>query len=165
MRFGHRGFALLLGGVLCLCAVLFSRGAASAPPLVLTLVITPSFGVFLGGPSGRQFVLNTNDTVGGTDAGDHIRDAVSGELDVTRNGTPDPVNIVADNISTLGGLTVNQILCSYDGGAQQACDGAGITVTSGTNKVLRVGLDITTSQTHSATDSPTISMDITVSFI
>jgi len=133
--------------------------------MIVTENVAPSFGTLLGGASGRQFILNTDDTVTGTDAADYLFGAVSGELELDNTGQQGAINIVAENISASGGLTVNQVLCSYDGGAQQACDGAGITVTSGPFKILKVGIDITTTIAHTAADSPSVTLDISVTFL
>ena len=59
----HRGFArlrkILLGSVLL--AALDVAFAA----FTMTEVVMPSLGTLLGGASGRQFILNTDETVSG----------------------------------------------------------------------------------------------------
>lgn len=148
-----------------ICLLLALLSGATWAALQITENIAPSFGTLLGGASGRQFILNTHDTVTGADAADYLFGAVSGELEIDNTGQQGAINIVAENISTFGGLTVNQVLCSYDGGAQQACGGVGITVTSGPGKILKVGIDMTTTTVHTAADSPGITLDITVTFL
>jgi len=149
--------------LLCLLLALLSSVAWAA--LRITENVAPSFGTLLGGASGRQFVLNTDGTVTGADAADYLFGAVSGELEIDNKGQQGAINIVAENISTSGGLTVNQVLCSYDGGAQQACDGAGITEISGPFKILKVGIDVTTTTVHTAADTPSVTLDISVTFL
>ena len=92
-----------LRGTLCLCIVLLAPSTAIAA-LTLTLVTTPNFGIIFSGASGRQFILNTNDTVTGANASDHISGAVAGQFTVADTTSPATVNILVDNISTLGGL-------------------------------------------------------------
>ncbi len=139
--------SILFRGVLCLCALLLGSVTAVAA-LALTRVTTPSFGVIFAGDSSRQFVLNTNDTVTGSGAGDHVSGAAAGQFTVSDTSSPATINILVDNISSLGGLTVNRALCSYNSGAQQRCDGAGMSVTSVSSATLKVGLDLTTSTAH-----------------
>ena len=112
---------MLFRGVLSLCALLIGSVTAVAA-LNLTRVTTPSFGVMFAGDSSRQFVLNTNDTVTGSGARDYISGAVAGQFTVSGTSSPAAINILVDNIISLGGLTVNQALCSYNDGAQQSCD-------------------------------------------
>ncbi len=163
MRPVRRGFLRHLTKSLCLLLSLLSSVAWAA--LTITENVAPSFGTLIGGASGRQFILNTDDTVTGTDAADYLFGAVSGELELDNKGSQGAINILADNISTSGGLTVTQVLCSYSGGLQQACDGAGITGTSGPNRILKVGIGITTNIAHSAADTPSVTLDISVTFL
>ncbi len=148
---------------LCIIATLLSGAAYAA--LTITENVAPSFGVLLGGATGRQFILNTDDTVTGADAADYLFGAVSGELELDNKGQQGAINILADNISASGGLTVTRILCSYRGGPQQACDGAGITEQSGRKRILKVGIDFTTNIAHSAADTPSVTLDISVIFL
>ena len=133
--------------------------------MALRTDISPSFGIILSGSSGRQFILNTTDTVTGTDSGDYISGAVAGEINVHKVGQPLSINILIDNISTSGGLAVNQGLCAYDGGAQLACGGAGISGTTGPNRTLKVGLDITTNSAHVGDDTASVDFDVNVTII
>jgi len=110
--------------------VLLAFPGAAVAALTLTLIIAPEFGILYSGAGGRQFVLNTNGTVTGTSASDYISGAAAGQLTVADTASPQSISIVIDNISTFGGLSVNDALCSYNGGVQQSCDGAGMTVTS-----------------------------------
>lgn len=158
-----RGCLRHLTKSLCLIATLLSGVAYAA--LTITQNVTPSFGVLLGGASGRQFILNTDDTVTGADAADYLFGAVSGELELDNKGAQGAINILADNISASGGVTVTRILCSYRGGPQQACDGVGIAGSSGPGRILKVGIDFTTNIAHSAADTPSISLDISVTFL
>ena len=163
MRPVRRGFLRHLTKSLCLIATLLSGVAYAA--MTITENVSPSFGTLLGGASGRQFILNIDDTVTGADAADYLFGAVSGELELDNKGPQGAINILADNISTSGGLSVTQVLCSYRGGPQQACDGAGITANSGRKRILKVGIDITTTIVHSAADTPSVTLDISVIFL
>lgn len=139
--------------------------AKSFAALSLTVIADPTFGRLLSGASNRQFILNTDDTVSGPDAADYIVGARAGELDVHETGTSASINIVVENITPTGGLSINEPLCRYHTDAQVACDGGGITVNSGSHRTLNIGLDISTSQAHSGGDSASITMDISINYI
>jgi len=145
--------------------VLLAFPGAAVAALTLTLITAPEFGILYAGAGGRQFVLNTNGTVTGTSASDYISGAAAGQLTVADTASPQSISILVDNISTFGGLSVNDALCSYNGGVQQSCDGAGMTVTSVSSATLRVGLDISTTALHSGGNSASISMDVSVTII
>ncbi len=159
----HRGFArfrkLLLGSVL-----LAALDVASAA-LTVTEVVTPSLGTVFSGASSRQFILNTDETVSGANAGDYLFGAVSGQLELKKTAGPQDANIVADNFSTLGGVTVNAVPCRYHTGSQLSCDGAGIDVNVTATRTLYVGIDLNTSQMHNGGDSASVTYDITVTLI
>jgi hypothetical protein len=142
---------------------------------MMTEVVSPSFGTFLGGASGRQFVLNTDGTITGADAGDYLIGAVGGQLELDNNAKKKKkkkakkktsVNIVAENISTLGGLGVSAVLCKFERDPQTTCSGPGINVTlRGRRSTLLVGVDITTTQVHGGGDTASVSFDVTVIFL
>lgn len=138
-------------------------GALAA--FTITEIITPSLGTVLGGASGRQFILNTDETVSGANAGDYLFGAVSGRLRLRKTQGPADVNIVAENITTTGGVTVNAVPCKWQNQVQTTCEGAGINVTVQGNRTLLVGVDITTSQVHSGGDTASVTFDITVTFL
>ena len=97
--------------------------------------------------------------------GDYLFGAVSGQLRLNKTQGPADVNIVAENIMTTGGVTVNAVPCKWRNQAQTTCDGAGINVTVQGNRTLLVGVDITTSQVHSGGDTASVTFDITVTFL
>jgi hypothetical protein len=159
----HRGFALfrkpLIGGVLLLVFdVVFAA-------FTMTEITTPSIGTVLGGSSGRQFVLTTSDTITGANSADYLYGAVTGVLRLRKTQGAASVNIVAENISTTGGLTANAIPCQWRNQTPTTCNGAGINVTVGGNGNLRVGVDISTSQIHGGGDTASITFDVTVTFL
>ena len=156
----HRGFALLRK-ILLGSALLVVLNAAFAA-FTMTEVVTPSLGTVLSGASGRQFILNTDETVTGADAVDYLFGAVSGQLNLQKTAGPQAANIVAENITTFGGLNVNAVPCRFFNGPQTNCDGAGINVTVQGNRTLYVGVDITTSQVHSSGDPASVTYDINV---
>lgn len=155
------GFRRILLGI-----ALLATFEATFAQVTITERTTPTLGTLLGGPSGRNFILNTDQTVSGTDSADHFCCAVSGDLRIQKGGGPAlSANIVAENITTSGGVSVNAVPCSFDGGAQTSCDGSGINVTLQGNKTLLVGVDIDTSQTHSGGDTASVTYDITVTLL
>ncbi len=145
--------------------VLLTAPSTVFAALTLTLVTTPSFGTIFSGASSRQFVLNTDDTITGANSSDYISGAVAGQFTIADDSSPATVTILVDNISTLGGLTVNQAVCKYNGGSQQSCDGAGMNVTSVSSATLKVGLDISTSTAHNGGDTASVSIDVSVAYL
>jgi hypothetical protein len=130
--------------------------------LTLTETISPGFGMIYGGPSGRQFILNTDGTITGTDAADYVSGAVAGEVEIKKTGGKVfPAHIVAENISTVGGLSVAAILCKFHSDPQTTCSGSGISVSLQGKRRLLLGVDMSTTQVHSGGTS-SVSFDITV---
>ena len=133
--------------------------------LTITEDVTPNLGTVYSGASGRQFILNTDETVTGADAADYLFGAVSGQLGVKQTGGPASANIVAENITTSGGLTVNAIPCRWHTGSQTTCDGAGINVTVQGNRTLYVGVNVDTSQVHNSGDTASVTYDISITLL
>lgn len=159
----HRRFARLRQ-ILLVSALLAVLDVAFAA-FTLIEVVTPSLGTILGGAPGRQFILNTDETVSGPAAADYLVGAVSGQLSlVGQNGN---ATVVAGNFSGLGGVTINAVPCRYHTGSQTICDSPGITVAVRKNqaRILYVGVDITTGTSHSGGDTASVTYDITVNFI
>ncbi len=140
---------------------------AAFAAIIINETITPYLGTLLGGASGRNFILYTDDTVGGTDAADYLFGAVSGDLTVKKTAGTQSANIVADTFSTTGGVTIIAVPCKWDTDTATTCDGSGInvTLTANTTKNLLVGVDLDTSQVHSGGDSPTATYDINVTLL
>ena len=159
----HRHFArlrkILLGGAL-LAALQVAFAAVT-----VTEKTAPSLGTLLGGASGRNFILNTDATVSGTDAADYLFGAVAGSLAVKQTGGGASANILADNFSTTGGVTINGVPCKWHTDTVTTCDGSGINITVQCNRTLLVGVDLDTSQIHSGGESPTATYDITVTLL
>jgi uncharacterized protein YodC (DUF2158 family) len=133
--------------------------------LTVTEAVTPTFGFVMGGPANRNFVLNTNDTVTGGNAADYMFGAASGQVVFMKRRGPDWINVTVDNISTSGGLIANSILCQWHNGAQQPCESFGLTELVRGRRVLRLGVDVTTSQFHFGGDTASITFDVTATFL
>ncbi len=159
----HRRFArlrkILLGGAL-LAALQLAFAA-----ITVTESTTPSLGTLLGGINDRNFILNTDATVSGTDAADYLFGAVAGDLTVKKTGGSQSANILADNFSGTG-ATIDGVPCKWDTDAATTCHGGGINVTvTGQTKHLLVGVNLNTTQEHFGGDSPTATYDITVTLL
>lgn len=127
---------------------------------------TPTLGILVSGASGRNFILNTDDTVSGTDAADYITGADSGRLNISSGGGTKNATIVADNFTTSGGVTINAVPCRWRNQTPSTCEGSGITVRlRNAARPLWLGVDIDTTQAHSGGDTATASYDITVTII
>ncbi len=160
----HRRFArlrqILLGGVL-LAALQVAFAA-----LTVTESTTPSLGTLLGGGWPRNFILNTDATVSGTNAADYLFGAVAGDLTIKKTGGSQSANILADNFSQTGGVTIVGVPCKWDTDTATTCHGGGINVTvTGQTKHLLVGVNLNTTQEHFGGDSPTATYDITVTLL
>ncbi len=147
-------------------ALLAALEAAFAA-ITITEVTTPSLGTLLSGGWPRNFILNTDGSVSGTDAADYLFGAVSGDLTVKKTAGSQSANIVADNFSTTGGVTIIAVPCKWHTDTATTCDGSGINVTlsPGQAKNLLVGVDLDTTQVHSASDSPTATYDINITLL
>lgn len=159
----HRGLVrfrkLLLGGVLL--AALDVAFAA----IFVTETVTPGLGTVFSGASGRNFILNTDETVTGADAVDYLFGALSGQIEIRKTQGPADANILADNFSTSGGVTINTVPCRFHNDPQATCNGVGITGRLQATRILYVGVDITTTQVHSGGDTASASYDITVTLL
>lgn len=150
---------------IAVCGALLLTLKAAVAALTITEKVTPSLGVLLSGASGRNFILNTDQTVSGTDSADYMTGAVSGELTVKKTGGSQSANILADNFSTTGGVTINSVPCKYGTGSQSTCSGTGLNVTVGGTVALMVGVDINTTQAHTGGQSATATYDITITLL
>jgi len=146
------------------CTVLLIAVNAAFAAFTMTEIVTPGFGLFIGGAGGRQFVLNTDGAITGADAGDYMLGAVGGQLELKKTGGKVSANIVAENISTFGGLSVGAVLCQFHKRPQTTCSGPGINVSLKGKRKLAIGVDVTTTQFHGGGDTAGVSMDITVTF-
>ncbi len=160
----HHGFvrlrSLLLGG-----ALLVALDVAFAA-IFVTETVTPSLGTWFSGAPGRQFILNTDETVGGANAADYVVGALSGQIEVRKTQGPGSANITADNFSGGGtGVTINAVPCRWHDQPQTICDAPGITVALQATRILYVGVDINTTITHSGGDTASATYDITVTIL
>jgi len=159
----HRRFTLvrkiLLGG-----ALLAAFPAAFAA-LTVTETTSPTLGVLLTGAGGRNFILNTDETVSGTDAADYVGGAVTGRISIKQTGGSQSATIVASNFSWTGGVSFSVVPCRFNTGSQTTCEGSGITVTLQATKTLYVGVDLSTSQAHTGGNTASATYDITVTLI
>jgi hypothetical protein len=133
----------------------------------ITETITPDLGTLLGGDSGRNFILNTDGSVSGGAAADYLFGAVAGNVTVKKTGGSQSANIVADNFSTTGGVTINAVPCKWDTDTATTCHGSGINVTlsPGQEKNLLIGVNLDTTQMHSGGDTPTATYDINITLL
>ncbi len=154
-RFGRLRKILLGGALLAALQVAFAA-------ITVTEGTTPSLGTLLGGIQDRNFILNTDATVSGTDAADYLFGAVAGDLAIKKTGGSQSANILAHNFSGTG-VTIVGVPCKWDTDTATTCDGSGINVTvTGQTKHLLVGVDLKTTQSHSGGNSATAIYDITV---
>ena len=134
--------------------------------ITITEVNTPTLGILLSGDGGRNFILNTDNTVSGFDAADYVTGAARGRVNISKSGSPQDATIVADNFSTTGGVTINAVPCQWRNNTPTTCDSPGITKQIRSNpRRLRLGVNINTTQAHSGGDTATATYDINVTLI
>ena len=150
---------LSLYAILCVFAV-----SPATAALTLTKQVSPSLGTIYSGSTGRRFVLDTNGNITGSGASDYVGGAAAAVFQVGDDSSPSGITILADNITPTGGITVNKVLCSYNGGTQQKCSGTGMDATSISTATLRVGIDVTTSTAHTSGAAVSISLDISIAY-
>ena len=163
MNLGRRLGFILVAGISCSAAHLALEPAAAQ--IAITETVSPAFGSIMGGPANRRFILDTNDSVTGPNAADYLFGAVSGELIFQRQGGPILVQIVAENITSSGGVTANSIRCKWHNTPEVGCDGIGILRIAVGRRRLLLGVDMTTTQFHNGGDRASVSFDITAAFL
>ena len=132
---------------------------------ILSELTSPSFGLIFSGASGRQFVLNTNGIITGTDASDHISGQFAGVLKLDDDTPGSIIEIIADSIVVVGGLTVNQVLCKYHDSPQTQCDVSPLVHSdSQASASIFIGIDVTTNKIHSGGDMATVDFNINVTY-
>ena len=139
----------------------FSAEVAFATPLTLTKVSDMDFGVvkastaaiYTLSTAGVVTANATGEVIGGTpNAGElDIAGSISQQIDITTDG------LIADN-----GVTPTLPQCSYDGGAESACDALSAQAAPGLGKPLLVGVTITAdgTQADGTTASPTFNVNV-----
>lgn len=146
---------------LALCACLASPSFAA---LNLTVIDQPSFGKIHSGASGREFKIDSGNTMSGANAADSVLGVVTGQLTVSDTTPGATIRITVSNVVTSGGFGNPIIFCDYDGGGMVQCDGAGTTVTSVSNATLYVSVQVDTTQAHVGADTSHVDFDISVSY-
>ncbi len=146
-------------------SVLLAANATSSAAITVTEVVTPSLGTWFSGAPGRQFILNTDETVGGANAADYVVGALSGQITVKKTQGPGSANITADNFLGTGGVTIMAVPCRWHDQPQTTCDAPGITVALQATRILYVGVDISTTVVHVGGDTADATYDITVTLL
>ncbi len=147
-----------------LASMLFLLSSSAFAVISLTEITSPTFGLILSGASGRNFILNTSGSISGASASDHLTGQSAGDITITDDTAPTTIVIFVDTIIPSAGLTVNQVLCSYNGGAQTRCD-TSMNVSSTASASLKIGVDITTASIHAGGESESISMNVNVTYL
>ena len=109
-------------------------------------------------------MLNTDGTITGADAIDYQFGAVAGEMDIRRRGPPLAAQIVAENITSAGGLNVDAIVCKFHNTPDRDCTVPFPEQLRGRRRVL-LGIGVTTTQVHRAGDSASVTFDFTVTLL
>ena len=158
--------SLILTGMACAATQSFTAFIQFLEPLSLTSAVNPDLGKWATGTSGRDFVLNTDSSVGGTNAADYLGGATASTVTVVGSAV-NAIDIVANNFVANGGVAINNIPCKYGAAAETTCGGGGISAaaaptTGGT--ALLLGVDVVTTTPHVDGDTAAPTFDIVVSY-
>ena len=94
-------------------------------------------------------VIGTDDAF--TDAGSNVLGGTQAAADLTVTATAGhTITILVDTVVDGSGYALATFLCSYNSGADTACDGAGYTVTSVASGVIEIGATMTGDGTATA---------------
>lgn len=132
-------------------------------PVTITETNALQFGLLDAGlESGEAVVIAPDGTV--TDADNRVvgGSQAAAELTVTASAAQ-AITILIDTVASGSGYTLGTFVCSYDGGADTACDGAGYSQTSVASAFLNVGATLTGDGTAAAGDADG-SFNVTVSY-
>ncbi len=90
----------------------------------------------------ETIVIGTDDAV--TDAGSNVLGGSQAAADLTVTATAGhTITILVDTVVNGSGYALATFLCSYNGGADSACDGGGYTVTSVASGIIEIGATMT----------------------
>lgn len=111
----------------------------------------------------EEVVIDPDDTV--TDNDTNVIGGVQEAADLTITATATaPINILIDNVSTGTGYSLTNWTCDYEGGADVACDGAGMDIASAVaSGALRVGVTLL-GDGSAAAGNQDGSFDVTVTY-
>jgi len=110
----------------------------------------------------ETIVIAPNSAV--TDAAGRVLGGTQAASDLTVVSTAaQAITILVDNVVNGTGYTLGNIVCSYNGGADTACDGAGMSATSVASATLLIGTTMT-GDGGSVTGVANGSFDVTLSY-
>ena len=131
-------------------------------PLTITEVNALQFGLLDQNLNLETVVIAPNSAL--TDAGGIVLGGTQAAADLTVAGTASQsITILVDSISNGTGYTLGTVLCSYNSGANTACDGAGMSATSAASATLLIGATLT-GNNLAATGVANGSFNVTVSY-
>lgn len=157
---------ITVSGVVYAATQSFNAPARFITPLSFANVVNPDMGDWFTGAASRNIGIDSAGAAAGTDVADYVSGASAGSVDIL--GSPArTISIVANNFSNNGGsVDIVGVPCSWNGGAETACDGAGITGASTlpTGRTLTMGVDANTNAISTEGEVATPSYDIVVSY-
>jgi hypothetical protein len=132
-------------------------------PVTITETNALQFGLLDAGlASGETVVIAPDGSVTDTDNRVVGGSQAAAELTVTASGAQ-AITILIDTITSGTGYTLGSFICSYDGGADTACDGAGYAQTSVASASLAIGATLT-GDGNAAAGVANGSFNVTVSY-
>ncbi len=161
MALGAPGKAAL--ALLSSAACVLSGSAVAQ--ITLSKVNDASLGSILSGGANRQFILNTSGTVTGPNVSDYVMGAMAGEILYADTLSSSSVQIQAAGITTTGGVSVNQVLCDFNGSGQGRCDVPGYVHSSTAAGSIKIGIDLSTTKLHLGGDAASVDFAISVTYL
>lgn len=134
-------------------------------PITFSNPVNPDLGAVDAGISGRNFILQTDGSISGVNANEYQGGAQVGSVKLFGSNSQQ-IDIVAQNISNNGGVSISSITCNYAGAGDVNCiDGiSAAAAPTNTGKVLLFGLDVITTTSHLDGDSAAPEFDIIATY-
>ena len=157
---------LIMSGVAYAATQGFTASITFWEPLGFNTAVNPDMGYWNAGVTGRNFIMHTDDSVGGTNSSDYIQGAAHGSVNVTGSAL-DTIDIVANNLQSNGNVDINNVFCKYGAASEATCSGAGLSTQAAptvAGTALLLGIDVNTSAAHSDGDTASPTFDIVVTY-
>ena len=157
---------IAVSGVVYAATQSFNAPVRFIQPLSFASATDPNMGDWYSGAASRGIGIDTTAAATGTNSADYVAGASVGSVDILGSASR-TISIVANNFANGGGkVDITGVPCSWNGGAETACDGAGITGASTTpvGHTLLLGVSATTNAVTVDGDTATPTFDIVVSY-
>jgi hypothetical protein len=143
-----------------------TASATFISPIAITVNTALNFGTVLTSIGQNEtLIVDTTAAVTGTGSASYLDSAAAGDASITGSDTQG-VDIILNNSAANGGVSLSLFTCSYDGGAESACDSTlSVAAPTSLGKTLLFGGTATfTAASYSDGDTASPSFDIVVTY-